>query len=116
MTAADAELTDRADRTPSRSASARARVGSRAMSRHDAGPLAAGRTDGSVAIQTTDLRRSFGDFEAVAGVDLAVRTGEIYGFLGPNGAGKSTTVKVLCTLISPSGGTAFVAGHDVAKD
>jgi ABC-2 type transport system ATP-binding protein len=49
-------------------------------------------------------------------VDLAVKTGEIYGFLGPNGAGKSTTVKVLCTLITPSGGTAVVAGHDVAKD
>ena len=73
-------------------------------------------TDGSIAIATHDLRRSFGEFEAVAGVDLAVKTGEIYGFLGPNGAGKSTTVKVLCTLITPSGGTARVAGHDVATD
>jgi ABC-2 type transport system ATP-binding protein len=75
-----------------------------------------GRLDQAIAIETHDLRRSFGEFEAVAGVDLAVKTGEIYGFLGPNGAGKSTTVKVLCTLITPSGGTAVVAGHDVAKD
>ena len=59
-----------------------------------------------IAIETEQLRRTFGDFEAVAGVDLQVRRGEIYGFLGPNGAGKSTTVKVLCTLLSPSGGRA----------
>jgi len=45
-----------------------------------------------IAIETEQLRRTFGDFEAVAGVDLQVRQGEIYGFLGPNGAGKSTTV------------------------
>jgi ABC-2 type transport system ATP-binding protein len=69
-----------------------------------------------LAIETHELRRSFGDFEAVAGVDLAVRTGEIYGFLGPNGAGKSTTVKVLCTLLTPTSGTALVAGHDVAHE
>ena len=68
----------------------------------------------TTAITATDLRRSFGDNEAVAGIDLAVEHGEIYGFLGPNGAGKSTTVRILCTLLSPSGGSATVAGFDVA--
>jgi ABC-2 type transport system ATP-binding protein len=67
-----------------------------------------------VAVETRALRRNFGDFEAVAGVDLAVAEGEIYGFLGPNGAGKSTLVKTLCTLLRPSGGSASVAGYDVA--
>ena len=67
-----------------------------------------------VAVETRGLKRNFGDFEAVAGVDLAVADGEIYGFLGPNGAGKSTLVKTLCTLLRPSGGSASVAGYDVA--
>ena len=62
------------------------------------------------------LRRSFDGTDAVAGVDLAVQSGEIYGFLGPNGAGKSTTVRVLCTLLTPSGGRARVAGYDVADE
>jgi ABC-2 type transport system ATP-binding protein len=66
------------------------------------------------AITARALRRTFGDFVAVDGVDLDVAAGEIYGFLGPNGAGKSTTVKMLCTLIAPSGGSASVAGFDVA--
>jgi len=66
------------------------------------------------AITATGLVRRFGDFTAVDGVDLDIRPGEIYGFLGPNGAGKSTTMRVLCTLISPDGGSATVAGHDVA--
>lgn len=65
---------------------------------------------------TKDLRRSFGNEEAVAGVDLSVDQGEIYGFLGPNGAGKSTTVRMLCTLLGPSGGSATVAGLDVVQD
>ena len=67
------------------------------------------------AIAATELRRSFGDNEAVAGIDLAVEPGEIYGFLGPNGAGKSTTVKMLCTLLQPTSGTASVAGFDVRR-
>ena len=58
------------------------------------------------AISATDLRRTFGHNEAVAGIDLAVAPGEIYGFLGPNGAGKSTTVRMLCTLLRPTGGHA----------
>jgi ABC-2 type transport system ATP-binding protein len=66
------------------------------------------------AIDARALVRRFGEFTAVDGVDLAVQPGEIYGFLGPNGAGKSTTVRVLCTLITPDGGSATVAGYDVA--
>ncbi len=68
----------------------------------------------AAAIEAHELRRSFGENEAVAGVDLAVEPGEIYGFLGPNGAGKSTMVKMLCTLLSPTSGRAQVAGYDVA--
>jgi ABC-2 type transport system ATP-binding protein len=69
--------------------------------------------DGPV-IETSDLRRSFGDVEAVRGVDLTVHPGEIYGFLGPNGAGKSTVVKMLTTLLKPTAGSARVLGLDVA--
>lgn len=68
------------------------------------------------AIIAKDLSRRYGDEVAVAGVDLAVAEGEIYGFLGPNGAGKSTTVRMLCTLLSPSGGSASVAGLDIVDD
>jgi ABC-2 type transport system ATP-binding protein len=68
------------------------------------------------AIVTENLRRSFGDEEAVSGVDLQVEKGEIYGFLGPNGAGKSTTVRMLCTLLAPTSGVARVAGLDVVED
>ncbi|HWC26023.1 MAG TPA: ATP-binding cassette domain-containing protein, partial [Solirubrobacteraceae bacterium] len=69
------------------------------------------------AIDVQDLVREFkGGVRAVDGIDLWVASGEIYGFLGPNGAGKSTTVKVLTTLLPPSGGRATVAGHDVATE
>ena len=64
-------------------------------------------------IETERLTRSFDDVHAVRGVDLTVAKGEIYGFLGPNGAGKSTVVKMLTTLLTPTGGTAKVLGHDV---
>ena len=66
------------------------------------------------AISARGLVRTFGDKRAVDGVDLAVSKGEIYGFLGPNGAGKSTVVRMLCTLLNPSQGSATVAGYDVA--
>ena len=66
-----------------------------------------------LAIEACGLIREFGTNRAVDGVDLAVPRGEIYGFLGPNGAGKSTTVRVLCTLLAPTAGSARVAGHDV---
>jgi ABC-2 type transport system ATP-binding protein len=70
---------------------------------------------GDQGIEAIGLRRQFKDIEAVAGIDLRVLPGEIYGFLGPNGAGKSTTVHMLTTLLPPSGGRATVAGFDVAK-
>src|SRR5450756_1944873 len=70
-------------------------------------------------IETRGLRRVFKSrkrsVEAVAGVDLTVRSGEIFGFLGPNGAGKTTTLRMLATLLPPSGGTAMVAGCDLLK-
>lgn len=68
-----------------------------------------------LVIETTALERSFGEVQAVRGVDLAVEAGEIYGFLGPNGAGKSTVVKMLITLLRPSGGSATVLGLDVIE-
>ena len=68
------------------------------------------------AISAEGLVRSYDGVVAVDHLDLDIRRGEIYGFLGPNGAGKSTTVRVLCTLLTPTGGRAFVAGHDVAAE
>jgi ABC-2 type transport system ATP-binding protein len=68
-----------------------------------------------LVIETVSLKRSFGDVLAVKSVDLQVQAGEIYGFLGPNGAGKSTVVKMLITLLEPTGGKATVLGHDVVS-
>ncbi len=68
------------------------------------------------AIETQSLARNFGAVRAVDGVDLAVRKGEIYGFLGPNGAGKTTVIRMLVTLLAPTGGRAMVAGHDVMRE
>jgi len=68
------------------------------------------------AIEVEGLERAFGDVLAVQGVDLTVDKGEIYGFLGPNGAGKTTTVRMLTTLLLPTGGRATVAGHDVVRE
>jgi ABC-2 type transport system ATP-binding protein len=67
------------------------------------------------AIRAEGLVRQFDGLTAVDEVDLDIPRGEIYGFLGPNGAGKSTTVRMLCTLLAPTGGRAWVAGHDVAS-
>jgi len=67
-------------------------------------------------IEAEGLVRRFGDLTAVAGVDLQVADGEIFGFLGPNGAGKSTTVRMLTTLLAPTEGTARVAGFDVVRE
>ena len=78
----------------------------------DLSPLKLG-ADNRPAIEARDLRKRFGDFEAVRGVSFDVMPGETFGFLGPNGAGKSTTISMLCTLLKPSGGSALVAGHDV---
>jgi ABC-2 type transport system ATP-binding protein len=65
------------------------------------------------AISVRELRKSFGDLEAVKGVDFEVAAGEVFGFLGPNGAGKTTTINMLCTLTKPTSGQAEVAGFDV---
>ena len=66
-------------------------------------------------IEARSLERRFGDLLAVAGVDLEVPEGEVFGFLGPNGAGKSTVVRMLTTLLRPTGGEARVAGFDVVS-
>jgi ABC-2 type transport system ATP-binding protein len=69
------------------------------------------------AIQTEKLVREFKKGpRAVDGIDLRVEPGEVYGFLGPNGAGKSTTVHMLTTLLPPTAGRAWVAGHDIVED
>jgi len=67
-------------------------------------------------IEAKGLVKKYGDLEAVAGIDLEVYGGEIFGFLGPNGAGKSTTISMLCTLLTPTAGIARVAGIDVVRD
>ena len=64
----------------------------------------------TTVLQTTDLSKSFGDFEAVRGVSLAVAPNEVYGFLGPNGAGKTTTIKMLLGLLSATSGQALLLG------
>src|SRR3954469_25361747 len=73
-------------------------------------------TGSAAAVEVRDLRKSYGEIEAVAGVTFDVPRGETFGFLGPNGAGKSTTIKMLCTLVRPNGGSATVAGHDVVRE
>jgi ABC-2 type transport system ATP-binding protein len=69
-----------------------------------------------LAIEASGLVKSFGSTRAVDGVDLAVRTGTVYGFLGPNGAGKTTTIRMLATLLEPDEGTASVLGYDVVRE
>ncbi|MEV7328942.1 ATP-binding cassette domain-containing protein [Micromonospora sp. NPDC093244] len=73
------------------------------------------RTTG-LAIEAEGLTRSFGETRALAGMDLQVPAGTVYGLLGPNGAGKTTAVRVLATLLRPDGGTARVFGHDVVTE
>jgi ABC-2 type transport system ATP-binding protein len=81
-----------------------------------AAPAASATGEAPNDIVVEGLVKQFGDYKAVAGIDLQVNPGEIYGFLGPNGAGKSTTVLMLTTLLPPSGGTARIAGRDVARE
>src|SRR5262249_4171319 len=70
----------------------------------------------SLAVMTRGLSKSYGPVRALWGLDLEVRTGEIFGFLGPNGSGKTTTIRCLLDLIRPSGGTVRVLGIDPQAD
>jgi ABC-2 type transport system ATP-binding protein len=73
-------------------------------------------TPSPLAIEATGLVKHYGETRAVDGVDLAVRSGSVYGVLGPNGAGKTTTIRMLATLIQPDAGSAQVLGHDIVKE
>ncbi len=64
-------------------------------------------------VETQQVTRAFGDFEAVRGIDLRIRTGETYGLLGPNGAGKTTLIRMLVGLLRPTTGRVVVLGHDM---
>lgn len=66
-----------------------------------------------IVIETHELTRRFGDFVAVNAITFQVKAGEIFGFLGANGAGKTTAMRILCGLLSPTSGSAKVAGYDV---
>lgn len=68
------------------------------------------------AIRTEKLTKSFGSFTAVDGLDLSVDRGEIFGFLGPNGSGKTTTIRMLCGLLRPSGGSGSILGFDIGTE
>ena len=69
-----------------------------------------------LAIETNDLTCKFGDFTAVDRLNIKVYSGEIYGFLGSNGSGKSTSIRMLCGILKPAGGTGIVLGYDVVKE
>ncbi len=73
-------------------------------------------TQPTLAIEATGLVKTFGDTRAVDGVDLAVRSGSVYGVLGPNGAGKTTTIRMLATLVRPDAGFARVLGRDIVSE
>jgi ABC-2 type transport system ATP-binding protein len=69
-----------------------------------------------LAIEVRGLVKNYEEVRAVRGVEFEVATGEVFGFLGPNGAGKTTTINMLCTLVTPTAGSAKVAGHDVVSE
>ena len=66
-------------------------------------------------IEVTGLKKSYGDVEAVKGIDFQVEEGQLFAFLGPNGAGKSTTVEMLCTLLASNGGKVLIDGFELGK-
>lgn len=66
-------------------------------------------------IEVTGLKKSYGDVEAVKGIDFQVQEGQMFAFLGPNGAGKSTTVEMLCTLLASNGGKVLIDGFELGK-
>src|SRR5688572_20369501 len=77
-------------------------------------PVISSTTD--AAIEVRCLTRQYDDFTAVDKLSFAVKPGELFGFLGPNGAGKSTTIKMLCTLLRPTAGSAFVNGYEISRE
>jgi len=72
-------------------------------------------SDSGAILSAKSLTRRYGELTAVNALDLDVRPGEVFGLLGPNGAGKTTVIKMLTTLLPPSGGTAAVAGFDIVR-
>ena len=67
-------------------------------------------------LEVKNLKKRFGDFDAVKGISFSVSKGEVLGFLGPNGAGKSTTMRMITGFLPPSEGTALICGHDITAD
>jgi ABC-2 type transport system ATP-binding protein len=78
--------------------------------------MSGGNGNRPVAIEVRGLVKNYDEVQAVRGVEFEVATGEVFGFLGPNGAGKTTTINMLCTLVTPTAGSASVAGHDVVTE
>jgi oleandomycin transport system ATP-binding protein len=83
---------------------------------HNPTPSPPHRSPAPPAIEVVDLVRSFGDVRAVDGISFTAHQGQVLGLLGPNGSGKTTTVRMLATLLPPTGGHASVLGHDVVTD
>jgi len=73
-------------------------------------------TYNSIAIETFELTKNFGNLNAVNNLDLEIRSGEVFGFLGPNGAGKTTTIKLMTGLLKPTSGTVKIMGKDIQED
>jgi ABC-2 type transport system ATP-binding protein len=71
---------------------------------------------GELAIDVAGVTKRFGTKTVVNGIDLQVRSGEIYGFLGPNGSGKTTFIRMLCGLLTPDGGSGTCLGHDILRE
>ncbi len=67
-------------------------------------------------IRLTKLKKNYGDFAALRGIDLEVRRGSLFGLLGPNGAGKTTALRIIAGILQPTAGRVIVAGHDVQRD
>ena len=75
-----------------------------------------GARNGAPMLQLRGLRKQYGAFTAVKGVDLEVRAGEVFGFLGPNGAGKTTSIRMVAGVLEPTAGQVLVGGHDLHRD
>jgi ABC-2 type transport system ATP-binding protein len=71
---------------------------------------------GPDAVEVHGLRKTFGTMVAIEGLDLTIHRGEVFGLLGPNGSGKTTTIRMLCGLMVPSGGSATVVGFDIVRE